>query len=122
MTVPSTSVKWMHSTMPGAPVLDNNWGDLTTLLRACAVNGFNTKAVQGITCAGTTATVQCTGHGFLEHQVIKIEGAEPAGYNGEHRIVSVVDANSVAITLAADACACMTSAAGNASVRPGATS
>ncbi len=101
MTVPSTSVKWMHSTMPGAPVLDNNWGDLTTLLRACAVNGFNTKSVQGITCSGTTATVQCTGHGFLEHQVIKIEGAEPAGYNGEHRIVSVVDSNSVTITLAA---------------------
>ena len=101
MTVPSTSVKWMHSAMQGAPVLDNNWGDLTALLRACAVNGFNVKPIQAITCNGTTATVQCSGHGYLEHQVVKIEGAEPAGYNGEHRIVSVVDANTVTITLAA---------------------
>ena len=101
MPVPSTSVKWMHSAMPGAPVLDNNWGDLTALLRACAVNGFNVKPVQTITCNGTTATVQCSGHGYLEHQVVKIEGAEPAGYNGEHRIVSVVDGNTVTIELAA---------------------
>ena len=101
MPVPSTSVKWMHGAMQGAPVLDNNWGDLTGLLRACAVNGFNVKPIQAITCNGTTATVQCSGHGYLEHQVVKIEGAEPAGYNGEHRIVSVVDANTVTITLAA---------------------
>lgn len=101
MPVPSTSVKWMHSAMQGAPVLDNNWGDLTALLRACAVNGFNVKPIQAITCTGTTATVQCSGHGFLEHQVVKIEGAEPAGYNGEHRIVSVVDGNTVTIELAA---------------------
>jgi phage FluMu protein Com len=101
MPVPSTSVKWMHGAMQGAPVLDNNWGDLTALLRACAVNGFNVKPIQAITCNGTTATVQCSGHGYLEHQVVKIEGAEPAGYNGEHRIVSVVDANTVTITLAA---------------------
>lgn len=101
MTVPSTSVKWMHSAMQGAPVLDNNWGDLTALLRACAVNGFNVKPIQAITCNGTTATVQCSGHGYLEHQVVKIEGAEPAGYNGEHRIVSVVDGNTVTIELAA---------------------
>ena len=101
MPVPSTSVKWIHGAMRGAPVLDNNWGDLTALLRACAVNGFNVKPIQAITCNGTTATVQCSGHGYLEHQVVKIEGAEPAGYNGEHRIVSVVDANTVTITLAA---------------------
>ena len=101
MPVPSTSVKWMHSGMTGAPVLGNNWGDLTALLRACAVNGFNVKPIQAITCTGTTATVQCSGHGFLEHQVVKIEGAEPAGYNGEHRIVSVVDGNTVTIELAA---------------------
>ena len=91
----------MHGAMRGAPVLDNNWGALTALLRACAVNGFNVKPIQAITCTGTTATVQCSGHGFLEHQVVKIEGAEPAGYNGEHRIVSVVDGNTVTIELAA---------------------
>ena len=101
MPVPSTSVKWMHSAMQGAPVLDNNWGDLTALLRACAVNGFNVKPIQAITCNGTTATVQCSGHGYLEHQVVRIEGADPAGYNGDHRIVSVVDANTVTVTLAA---------------------
>lgn len=101
MSIPSTSVKWMSAGMTGAPVLGNNWGDLTALLRACAVNGFNVKPVQAITCSGTTATVQCNGHGFIAHQVVRIDGADPTGYNGEHRIVSVVDANTVTITLAA---------------------
>ena len=101
MSIPSTSVKWMYAGMTGAPVLDNNWGDLTTLLRACAVTGFNLRPVQAITCSGSTATVRCNGHGFIAHQVVRIEGADPTGYNGEHRIVSVVDANTVTITLAA---------------------
>ena len=101
MSVPSASVKWMHSGMQGAPVLNNSWGALTALLRACAVTGFNIRPVQSMTCTGTMATVQCNGHGFVESQVVKIEGAEQEGYNGEHRIVSVVDANTVRITLAA---------------------
>ena len=95
----NTSVRWMHSGMQGAPVIDNNWGDLTAMLRACCVTGFNVRPVQGITCQGTKATIQCAGHGYVEHQVVQIENATPAGYNGAHRVVSVEGANSLTIEL-----------------------
>ena len=95
----NTSVRWMHSGMQGAPVIDNNWGDLTAMLRACCVTGFNVRPVQSITCQGTKATIQCAGHGYLEHQVVQIENATPAGYNGAHRVVSVEGANTLTIEL-----------------------
>lgn len=95
----NTSVRWMHSGMQGAPVIDNNWGDLTAMLRACCVTGFNVRPIQSITCQGTKATIQCAGHGYVEHQVVQIENATPAGYNGAHRVVSVESANSLTIEL-----------------------
>lgn len=95
----NTSVRWMHSGMQGAPVLDNNWGDLTAMLRACCVTGFNVRPIQSITCQGTKATIQCAGHGYVEHQVVQIENATPAGYNGAHRVVSVEGANTLTIEL-----------------------
>ncbi|MDO4770129.1 MAG: hypothetical protein Q4A11_07165 [Brachymonas sp.] len=98
----NTSVRWMHSGMQGAPVLDNNWGDLTAMLRACCVTGFNVRPIQSITCQGTKATIQCAGHGYLEHQVVQIENATPAGYNGAHRVVSVEGANTLTIELEAE--------------------
>lgn len=100
MAVMNTSVKWIHSGMQGAPVIDNNWGALTAMLRACCVTGFNVRPVQGITCEGTVATIQCAGHGFMEHQVVRIEGAVPAAYNGDHRVVAVTGANTLTIELA----------------------
>lgn len=99
MAVMNTSVRWMHSGMQGAPVLDNNWGDLTAMLRACCVTGFNVRPIQSITCQGTKATIQCAGHGYVEHQVVQIENATPAGYNGAHRVVSVEGANTLTIEL-----------------------
>lgn len=95
----NTSVRWMHSGMQGAPVLDNNWGDLTAMLRACCVTGFNVRPIQSITCQGTKATIQCAGHGYVEHQVVQIENATPEGYNGAHRVVSVEGANTLTIEL-----------------------
>ena len=89
----------MHSGMQGAPVIDNNWGDLTAMLRACCVTGFNVRPIQSITCQGTKATIQCAGHGYVEHQVVQIENATPAGYNGAHRVVSVESANTLTIEL-----------------------
>ncbi len=99
MAVMNTSVRRMHSGMQGAPVIDNKWGDLTAMLRACCVTGFNVRPIQSITCQGTKATIQCAGHGYLEHQVVRIENATPAGYNGDHRVVSVEGANTLTIEL-----------------------
>lgn len=90
----STAVKYLRSSMTGAPVLANNWGDLVALLDACLVNGFNLKTVTSITRSGTTATVTVSsGHGFEDDQVVLIEGAAQAEYNGEKRI-TVTGANT----------------------------
>ncbi len=71
----SNKVKWMHSTMVGAPVLTNNWGSLTAMLDALLVNGFNLKPVLELARDGTTATAtMSSGHGFRVDHVVCIEG------------------------------------------------
>ena len=89
----STSVKFFHAGMTGAPQVSNAWGDLTALLDACLVNGYSVRPVQGIRREGGTATVDCNAHGFAVHQVVCIEGAAAAAYNGEQRITAIT-ANS----------------------------
>ena len=83
-------VKYFTSGMQGAPVVSNNWGDLTSLLDAVLVNGFNLKTVDSITSTDgvATATVS-TGHGYVVNQVVLIAGCEQAAYNGEQVVTSV---------------------------------
>lgn len=89
MAVPSTSVKMMHSTMPGAPVVSNNWGDLTAMLDAVLVNGFNSKTASSITSTDGVATVTVgAGHGFVDGQIVLIAGCEQAAYNGEQLVTT----------------------------------
>lgn len=83
-------VKFFHSGMPGAPVLSNNWGDLVGLLDACLVNGFNLRAIAGITSVGGVATAALsTGHPFVVGQVVLISGCDQAEYNGDQLITSI---------------------------------
>lgn len=87
-------VKYYDSTMTGAPLLSNNWGDLVALLDACLINGFALKAIDTLTCTDGIATASIsTGHGYLPYQVVEIAGAEQPEYNGQFRVVSVT-ANS----------------------------
>jgi hypothetical protein len=81
--------KWLSSTMGGAPVLASGAGLLKAVLDACLTAGFGTKTLTSLTydpltglCTGTFATP----HGFLNYQVIEINGAEQAEYQGEQRI------------------------------------
>lgn len=85
----STAVKWMHSGMAGAPQFSYAWGDLTAILDACLIDGFNLRDVQGLQRSGRTVTLECPSHGFVEHQVIALSGADNAAYNGEHRLTAV---------------------------------
>ncbi len=86
----SNQVKWLHSTMPGAPVLTNTWGSLTALLDALLVNGFNLKPVVEITREGQLATARIgSGHGFDIDHVVRIDGAEQPEYNGDFPITAV---------------------------------
>ena len=87
MTAP---VKFFTSAMQGAPQLTNAWGDLTNLLDACLVNGFNLKTITSLTRSGGTVTATVsTGHLFQVDQVVLIAGATESGYNGEYSITGV---------------------------------
>lgn len=92
----SYPVKWFDSTMGGAPVLSGTAGAMIALLDACLVNGFNVLTPTSITVSGGIATVvYSTTHGYLQHQVIAVSGATPAELNGEKRVLSVVDINTL---------------------------
>ena len=86
------SVKYFHSGMAGAPQISNAWGDLVNMLDAVLVNGFNLKAIDRLTFADGLATATVTtGHSYGQDQVVLIEGANEAAYNGQHRIVAITD-------------------------------
>jgi len=51
------------------------------------------KSISGITRSGSTATVSCTGHGYLTGQFIEVRGADQSAYNGDVQI-TVINANS----------------------------
>jgi hypothetical protein len=96
----TSAVKYYHSSMAGAPQMTNQWGDMTSMLTAVLVTGFNLKAVTAMVRVGdlVTATVGA-GHGYLAHQVLGFSGADQAEYNGEFRLESVsADAVSFRVT------------------------
>lgn len=82
-------VKWYTSSFENAPVVDSANGDLTKLLDAVLVNGFNVKSVSSITQTGGTATLTFPGtHGFFINQVVEIAGCNEAAFNGQFTVTS----------------------------------
>jgi hypothetical protein len=91
----STSVKYLRSNMTGAPVIVNNWGDMTSMLDAVLVNGFNARTPTSVTRAGDTVTVVfAAAHGYEFQQVVAVSGAAQSQYNGEFRVTA---ANTLSI-------------------------
>lgn len=89
MTYPLTPVRWFHSGMADAPVLNGTPGAQIALLDACLINGFGNRTLDGITISGGIATALLgSGNPFERHAVIRISGATPAGLNGDHRILT----------------------------------
>lgn len=86
------------STDTGAPTLSGTAGDLTTLLDAVLVNGYNSRTVT-ITRSGTTATINFTGHGWRDGQILVVSGANESDYNITARC-TYIDANNVSIQVA----------------------
>lgn len=85
----SNAVRYFHSNMVDAPVLNGTAGSLIGVLDACLVNGFSLRTVDSITVLDGVATVSIsTGHGFEADTVVRIAGATPAGLNGDHRVLS----------------------------------
>lgn len=100
--VASTDIKFYVHTNTNAPQLTNNFGCMIDVLDACLVNGFGSQTVSALTASGTTVTATFgSAHNFMQYQVIKIAGATQTEYNGEHRILTVPDANTITFELAA---------------------
>ncbi len=91
MTAASTSVKYYHSAMTGAPAIGITAGALIAVLDACLKDGFNLKTVDTLVVASGIATANIsTGVGAFEVDTVAlISGASPSGLNGEKRILSV---------------------------------
>lgn len=100
--VASTDIKFYVHTNTNAPQLQNAFGCMIDVLDACLVNGFGSQTVSTLTASGTTVTATFgSAHNFMQYQVIKIAGATQTEYNGEHRILTVPNANSITFQLAA---------------------
>lgn len=100
--VASTDIKFYVHTNTNAPQLTNNFGCMIDVLDACLVNGFGSQTVSTLTASGTTVTVTFgSAHNFMKYQVIEIAGANQTEYNGQHRILTVPNANSITFQLAA---------------------
>lgn len=115
-----TTVKHFDSTMVGAPSLSGTpaWGQLTDLLDALLINGFNLKAPSSITRDGTTATADFgTGHGFQRDQVIEVSGSDQAAYNGQFRVTGTTT-NTVTFEVAGDPASPATGASISVKVAP----
>lgn len=88
------AVKWFSHAMAGAPTLAYTNGTLIAVLDACLKDGFGSVTLSSLVVSSgvATATVD-TGHGFLDHTVVRVSGATPGGLNGDKRI-TVTGANT----------------------------
>ncbi|MEQ1077484.1 hypothetical protein ABLT35_12120 [Acinetobacter johnsonii] len=100
--VASTDIKFFVHSNNNAPQLQNAYGSMIGVLDACLVNGFGSQAVATLTASGTTVTATYgSAHNYLQYQVTKIAGVNQTEFNGEHRILTVPDANTITFELAA---------------------
>ena len=87
--MPDTSVKRIHESMRGAPVLNGVAGSLIGLLDTFLVNGWGMATANSLSVSGGVATLTMpTGSEFEDHCVVLIAGATPAALNGEQRIAT----------------------------------
>jgi hypothetical protein len=83
----NTNSKYFLSSMASAPALSGTAGALLGVLDACLVNGFGSVTLDSLVInSGVATATYGSGHGFLDHTVILIEGATPSAANGEKRI------------------------------------
>jgi len=117
--VASTDIKFYMHTNNNAPQLQNAYGSMINVLDACLINGINIGTVSSLTASGTTVTATfSTTHNLMQYQVIKITGAAQSEFNGEHRILTVPNAQSVTFELAVAPSTSTTTGTINASLPP----
>lgn len=98
-----TTVKRIHESMRGAPVLNGVAGSLIGLLDTFLVNGWGMATANSLSVSGGGATLTMpTGSEFEDHCVVLIAGATPAALNGEQRIATTNGTTLTFPTTAAD--------------------
>ena len=102
-----TSVKYITSDMPGAPVLNGVIGALVALTDACLNTGFGLRAVTSLVVAGGVATLTVANdvkNGNLLHSVVLVDGVTGplVALNGEQKLTAVSSTQLKFATAAAD--------------------
>lgn len=89
-SVVDTSVKFAHSEMVGAPVVNGVAGSLISALDAFLVNGFGSKSVDSATVtAGVCRLNFSSGASCVDlGSVLLVEGAANAALNGQQRVTA----------------------------------
>ncbi len=84
-----TTVKRIHESMRGAPVLNGVAGSLIGLLDTFLVDGWGLATANSLSVSGGVATLTMpAGSEFEDHCVVLVAGATPAALNGEQRIAT----------------------------------
>lgn len=98
-----TTVKRIHESMRGAPVLNGVAGSLIGLLDTFLVDGWGMATANSLSVSGGVATLTMpTGSEFEDHCVVLIAGATPSALNGEQRIATTNGTTLTFPTTAAD--------------------
>ena len=95
-------VKWLHSSMHGAPQITGQAGTLIAALDAFLDDGWGTLTATSVSVAGGVGTAVFAAGTFKRHAIVLIAGATPAALNGEARVLST-DPDSNSITFETDA-------------------
>lgn len=98
-----TSVKFFHSSMSNAPVLNGVAGSLISLLDACLKDGFDLKTATSLVVAGGVATLTFTGtHASVVDSVLLVSGSSISALNGEQKVTARTPTTVSFATAAAD--------------------
>lgn len=98
----TNAIKFFTNTNNNAPQLTNNFGCMLNVLDAALINGIQVGTVSSLTALGKIVTaVFGTAHNLMQYQVAKIAGVNQAEFNGEHRILTVPNANTITYELSA---------------------
>ncbi|MEG0920673.1 MAG: hypothetical protein RSD57_14505 [Comamonas sp.] len=96
-------VKWVQSSMRGAPIINGVAGSLIGALRTFLITGFAPTAAVSATALDGIATIMLpSGQSFEEHAVVLIAGATIPEFNGEARVLSAASDRITVATSAAN--------------------
>lgn len=99
-------MKFFHSDMPNAPVLNGTAGAMISVLDACLKDGFGLKSVTSLNVVGGVATAGVSGsHSAVIGSTILVAGATPSTLNGEQKVTAITSTSVSFATAAADGAA-----------------